>query len=122
MKRYMFGNALGFLPAGWGKIRNPNVEIRMKSETRSPKSVGEKVWYSGFGLLSGFGFRHSDLCRAPRFRLASRRLPTNAFRHEKNEPTAGKDEGLIYGCCRRKSSRFFPFHLRAAWRFSRFPD
>jgi hypothetical protein len=47
------------------KIRIPNTEIRMKSEFRIPKSAAKAnralFRISGFGILSDFGFRISDL-------------------------------------------------------------
>src|SRR5437879_5795102 len=51
------------------QIRNPNIEIRNKSETRNPKR--RRVDFDGFELwtfefVSDFGFRVSDLLR---FRL-----------------------------------------------------
>jgi len=52
-------------------ISNPNSEIRMSKEVRSPKSESTASWpvgggielaYSGFGILSDFGFRILGFC------------------------------------------------------------
>src|ERR1019366_9948520 len=45
------------------ETRNPNDEIRKKPEARNPNFAGSPDLFraSGFGFLSGFGFRHSDL-------------------------------------------------------------
>jgi len=52
-------------------IPNPNAECRMPKEVRIPKSEsaairpvggGIELAYSGFGILSDFGFRVSGFC------------------------------------------------------------
>jgi hypothetical protein len=65
-----------FKPDGGGghrpKPEFPKTEGRKKSETRNPNQLPTQraspspFRISGFGLLSGFGFRPSDFCAATR--------------------------------------------------------
>jgi len=61
------------------EIRNPNIEIRNKSEIRRKKNepgcIAMPLFFSSvFGFVSDFGFRVSDL----RFRPILPILPTHA--------------------------------------------
>jgi UDP-2-acetamido-3-amino-2,3-dideoxy-glucuronate N-acetyltransferase len=73
------------------KIRNPNIEIRNKSEYRNPKaknpSLLTEVWDFGFGIFS-VDIRISDL--PPQFHVDS--LPFSWYEHGRTAPARQENE------------------------------